>query len=66
MGLLRKKLAVLDLTHGGIPIAKKLAALGNDVSGGVDVYGTVDPALLGELEEKYGIRCSKAPSRFRI
>ncbi|WP_410507465.1 coenzyme F430 synthase [Methanosarcina hadiensis] len=60
MGLLRKKLAVLDLTHGGIPIAKKLAALGNNVSG-VDVYGTVDPALLGELEEKYGILCSKAP-----
>lgn len=60
MGLLRKKLAVLDLTHGGIPIAKKLAALGNDVSG-VDVYGTVDQALLGELEEKYGIRCSKVP-----
>ena len=60
MGLFRKKLAVLDLTHGGIPIAKKLAALGNDVSG-VDVYGTVDQALLGELEEKYGIRCSKVP-----
>jgi UDP-N-acetylmuramyl pentapeptide synthase len=60
MGLLRKKIAVLDLTHGGIPIAKKLAALGNDVSG-VDVYGTVDPALLKELEENYGIRCSKAP-----
>lgn len=60
MGLLRKKLAVLDLTHGGIPIAKKLAALGNEVSG-VDVYGTVDPALLGELEENYGIYCSKAP-----
>lgn len=60
MDLFRKKLAVLDLTHGGIPIAKKLADLGNDVSG-VDVYGTVDPALLGELEEKCGIRCSKAP-----
>ena len=60
MDLFRKKLAVLDLTHGGIPIAKKLAALGNDVSG-VDVYGTVDQALLGELEEKYGIRCSKTP-----
>ena len=60
MDLFRKKLAVLDLTHGGIPIAKKLAALGNDVSG-VDVYGTVDQALLGELEDKYGIRCSKAP-----
>lgn len=60
MDLFRKKLAVLDLTHGGIPIAIKLAALGNDVSG-VDVYGTVDQARLGELEEKYGIRCSKAP-----
>ncbi|MDD3246477.1 MAG: coenzyme F430 synthase [Methanosarcina sp.] len=60
MDLFRKKLAVLDLTHGGIPIAKKLAALGNDVSG-VDVYGTVDQALLRELEDKYGIRCSKAP-----
>ncbi len=60
MDLFRKKLAVLDLTHGGIPIAKKLAALGYDVSG-VDVYGTVDQALLGELEDKYGIRCSKAP-----
>ncbi|AKB29565.1 UDP-N-acetylmuramoylalanine--D-glutamate ligase [Methanosarcina siciliae T4/M] len=60
MGLFRKKLAVLDLTHGGIPIAKKLTALGNEVSG-VDVYGTVDQALLGELEEKYGIRCSKTP-----
>lgn len=60
MGLLRKKLAVLDLTHGGIPITKKLTALGNEVSG-VDVYGTVDYTLLGELEEKYGIRCSKSP-----
>lgn len=60
MDLFRKKLAVLDLTHGGIPIAIKLAALGNDVSG-VDVYGTVDQVLLGELEEKYGICCSKAP-----
>ena len=58
MDLYRKKLAVLDLTHGGIPIAKKLAALGNDVTG-VDVYGTVDPGLLMELEEKHGIYCSK-------
>ncbi len=50
---------MLDLTHGGIPIAKKLAALGNDVTG-VDVYGTVDSGLLLEFEEKYGIKCSKA------
>jgi UDP-N-acetylmuramyl pentapeptide synthase len=60
MGLCREKLAVLDLTHGGIPIAKKLAALGNEVYA-VDVYGTVDPGLLQELEEKHGIHCSKTP-----
>ncbi|MCO5383686.1 MAG: hypothetical protein NHB15_17755 [Methanosarcina barkeri] len=51
---------MLDLTHGGIPIAKKLAAAGNKVIG-IDVYGTVDPGLLLELEEKHGIRCSKTP-----
>lgn len=60
MDLCRKKLAVLDLTHGGIPIAKKLEALGNEVYA-IDVYGTVDPGLLLELEEKYGINCSKTP-----
>lgn len=58
MDLHRKKLVVLDLTHGGIPIARKLAVLGNDVTG-VDVYGTVDPRLLLELEIKHGIKCSK-------
>jgi coenzyme F430 synthetase len=51
---------VLDLTHGGIPIAKKLADLGNEVYA-VDVYGTVDPGLLLELGEKHGIHCSKTP-----
>ena len=58
MDLYPKKLAVLDLIHGGIPIAKKLATLGCEVTG-VDVYGTVDPGLLIELEEKNGIYCSK-------
>jgi UDP-N-acetylmuramyl pentapeptide synthase len=58
MDLYPKKVAVLDLTHGGIPIAKKLATLGYEVTG-VDVYGTVDPGLLIELEEKNGIYCSK-------
>ena len=60
MGLHQRKLAVLDLTHGGIPIAKSLAAAGNEVTG-IDVYGTVEPGALLELEEKYGIRCSKIP-----
>lgn len=60
MGLCWEKLAVLDLTHGGIPIAKKLAALGNEVYA-VDVYGTVDSSLLQELEKKHGIHCSKTP-----
>src|ERR1035437_2770666 len=58
MNLCPKKLAVLDLIHGGIPIAKKLATTGCEVTG-VDVYGTVDPGLLIELEEKNGIYCSK-------
>ncbi len=60
MDLYQKKLAVLDLTHGGIPIAKKLAALGSKVYA-IDVYGTVDPGVLLELEEKYGIYSSKTP-----
>jgi coenzyme F430 synthetase len=60
MDLHRKKLAVLDLTHGGIPIAKSLAAAGNEVHG-VDVYGTVEPGTLLELGEKHGIHCSKTP-----
>ncbi len=58
MDLYRKKLAVLDLTHGGIPIAKCLAAAGSEVTG-IDVYGTVEPGTLLELEEKYRIHCSK-------
>ena len=58
MDLYPKKLAVLDLIHGGIPIAKKLATLGCEVTG-VDVYGTMDPGLLIELEKKNGIYCSK-------
>ena len=45
MGLHQRKLAVLDLTHGGIPIAKSLAAAGNEVTG-IDVYGTVEPGAL--------------------
>ncbi|AKJ39108.1 coenzyme F430 synthase [Methanosarcina barkeri] len=60
MDLYWKKFAVLDLTHGGIPIAKSLAAAGNEVSG-IDVYRTVKPETLLELEEKYGIHCSKTP-----
>ncbi len=60
MGLNRKKFAVLDLTHGGIPIAKSLVAAGNKVVG-IDVYGTIEPDILLELEETHGIPCSKTP-----
>ncbi|MFY1111540.1 MAG: coenzyme F430 synthase [Methanosarcinaceae archaeon] len=60
MDLDRKKIAVLDLTHGGIPISIKLAELGAEVSA-VDVYNTVDPVTLSELEDKYGIRTSREP-----
>ncbi|HII00146.1 TPA: coenzyme F430 synthase [Methanosarcinaceae archaeon] len=60
MDLDRKKIVVLDLTHGGIPISIKLAELGAEVSA-VDVYNTVDPVTLSELEDKYGIRTSREP-----
>ncbi len=60
MGLNRKKFAVLDLTHGGIPIAKSLVAAGNKVVG-IDVYGTTEPDILLELEETHGIPYSKTP-----
>lgn len=60
MDLYRKKFAVLDLTHGGISIAKSLAAAGAEVTG-IDVYGTVKPETLLELKEKYGIHSSKIP-----
>ncbi len=68
MDLYRKKFAVLDLTHGGIPIAKSLAAAGSEVTG-IDVYGTVEPEILLELKVKHGIHCSKTPlpaSRFDL
>ncbi len=60
MDLDRKKIVVLDLTHGGIPISIKLAELGAEVSA-VDVYNTVDPVTLSELENNYGIRTSREP-----
>jgi UDP-N-acetylmuramyl pentapeptide synthase len=60
----RKKIAVLDLTHGGIPIAKKLSSLGEEVFG-IDAYGTVAPEGLMELEEKYGVHCSKTSLQAR-
>ncbi|WP_440956323.1 coenzyme F430 synthase [Methanosarcina sp. Mfa9] len=60
MDLDRKKIAVLDLTHGGIPISIKLAELGAEVSA-VDVYNTVDSVTLSELEDKHGIRTSREP-----
>jgi coenzyme F430 synthetase len=60
MDLYRKNLTVLDLTHGGIPIAKSLAAAGIEVTA-IDVYGTVEPGILAELEEIHGIHCSKTP-----
>ena len=40
--------------------SKKTCSPGNEVTG-IDVYGTVDPGLLLELEEKHGIHCSKTP-----
>ncbi len=52
--------AVLDLTHGGIIIAQKLVQLGYNVSA-IDVYNTVDPAILADLQDNFDIRTSKDP-----
>ncbi len=52
--------AVLDLTHGGIIIAQKLVQLGYKVSA-VDVYNTVDPAILADLQDNFNIKTSKDP-----
>jgi len=53
------KIAVLDLTHGGDVIARNLRKISGSVCG-VDVYGTLDPDLLTELE-KEGIKTSTQP-----
>jgi len=56
----QKNVAVLDLTHGGIIIAQKLAELGCNVSA-VDVYDTVAPQVLADLEADFGVHTSKEP-----
>ncbi|MGP8321487.1 MAG: coenzyme F430 synthase [Methanosarcinaceae archaeon] len=56
----QKNVAVFDLTHGGIIIAQKLAELGYNVSA-VDVYNTVDPVTLANLQANYNIKTSKEP-----
>jgi UDP-N-acetylmuramyl pentapeptide synthase len=59
--LLKKtsKIAVLDLTHGGAVIARKLRKISDSVTG-VDVYRTLDPESLNELENE-GIKTSTEP-----
>ena len=47
--------AVLDLTHAGIIIAKKLAEIGMNVSA-VDVYGTVGADVLKELGSQHAVK----------
>ncbi|MCG7852204.1 MAG: coenzyme F430 synthase [Methanosarcinaceae archaeon] len=54
----QKNIVVLDLTHGGIIIAQKLAELGCNVSA-IDIYDTVSHAVLSDLRQNYGISASK-------
>jgi UDP-N-acetylmuramyl pentapeptide synthase len=60
MSSAQKNIVVLDLTHGGIIIAQKLAELGCNVSA-VDVYDTESPEVLSSLLKNYGISASKEP-----
>lgn len=59
--------AVLDLTHGGAVIARKLTKIAASVTG-IDVYQTLSPEELEALEQE-GIRTSRSPikvSEFEI
>jgi len=49
-----KDVAVIDLTHGGIPLARHIARQARSVTG-IDIYGTVDGDILSGLE-KDGIK----------
>jgi UDP-N-acetylmuramyl pentapeptide synthase len=53
------RVVVLDLTHGGAVIAHSLLKIAGSVTA-VDVYGTVSPEDLGNLERE-GIKTSKNP-----
>lgn len=46
-----KDVSVLDLTHGGIPLARHIAKTATSVTG-IDVYGTVDPSVLYMLKKE--------------
>ena len=45
-----KDVAVLDLTHGGIPLARSISNQANSVTA-IDVYGTIDKGVLQDLEK---------------
>lgn len=45
-----KDVAVIDLTHGGIPLARHIARQARSVTG-IDIYGTVDGEILSGLEK---------------
>ncbi len=55
------RVAVLDITHGGAVIARKLKKLAGAVTA-IDVYGTANPGLIEELQ-KQGIKTSPEPLR---
>ena len=57
--LRNKRVAVLDLTHGGIIIARKLKGIAGHVTG-IDVYKTLGPGKLESLENE-GIRTARTP-----
>ncbi|WP_292465421.1 coenzyme F430 synthase [Methanolobus sp.] len=54
------KVAVLDLTHAGIIIARKLAEMGFDVTA-VDVYNTVSEDVLFSMHEDSFMAVSRTP-----
>ncbi|MEN4006041.1 MAG: coenzyme F430 synthase [Methanobacteriaceae archaeon] len=54
-----KKTAVIDMTHGGVPIAQKLNEIGFSVTA-IDVYNSLDLKKISTLNKK-GIEVRKEP-----
>jgi UDP-N-acetylmuramyl pentapeptide synthase len=46
-----KNIALLDLTHGGIPLARNIAKRARSVTA-IDIYGTVDSNVLSKIENE--------------
>lgn len=55
-----KKIAVIDMNHGGIPISQKLSKIGFSVTA-IDVYDKLGLKIISNLNKDYGVDVIKKP-----